>query len=379
MKRVVVFLLLMMGLWCWSNSIPQVENFNVNQRLDGSQLIDIFYDVSDAEGDTLTVTMQASNDDGITWILNCAMISGDFGENIMPGTGKQIVWDFGEEHPGNFSENYKVRLQIDDHYVEQNNDWCLVLAGEFTWGPDDEIQTIDYDYEIMKYEVTNIQYLSYLEETFAAGDVWIVDNHVYGHYDGDVINAAGDYILYDLGTPYPLYDYGQISYGSSSFIINVPSGYSAGDFDDHPVVLVSWFGANAYAEHYGWRFPTEQEWEKAARGMTGYEYPWGDVISSDRANYDVSGDPWEEGTTPVGYYNGENGTIDSPSPYGCYDMCGNVWDWNNTWLQTSYRGFRGGTYLSAFDSEGLRSWFPGLGDPINTSTNIGFRCARTVE
>jgi hypothetical protein len=116
MKKVAVLLLLMMGLWCWSNSIPQVENFNVNQRLDGSQLIDVFYDVSDTDGDTLTVTMQASNDDGITWILNCEMITGDFGENIMSGTGKQIVWDFGEEHPGNFSENYKVRLQIDDHF-----------------------------------------------------------------------------------------------------------------------------------------------------------------------------------------------------------------------------------------------------------------------
>jgi len=191
------------------------------------------------------------------------------------------------------------------------------------------------------------------------------------------INIPADYIFYDLGTP-SSYNYGQIYFDGSSFNINVSSGYNTGDFDDHPVSC-SWFRANAYAEYYGWKLPSEQEWEKAARGMTGYEYPWSDDISGDRVNYRDSGDPWDNGTTPVGYYNDENGTTDSPSPYGCYDMCGNVYDWTDSWYSLyASRVLRGGSWSSYSSDVYLRSWFRYVYFPAGTSSNIGFRCARTV-
>ena len=251
-------------------------------------------------------------------------------------------------------------------------EWCLVGAGTYTSGQNDITQTIVYDYGIMKYEVTNAQYVDYLEYALGTEDVYIDNGYVYGYFEGDEHSVSGTYVFYDLGTPLSLYNYGQISHNGSSFIINVPSGYNTGDFDDHPVVKVSWFGANAYAVHNGWKLPTEQEWEKAARGTTGNEYPWGDVLNSNRANYRDSVDPWDNGTTPVGYYNGENGTADSPSPYGCYDMCGNVFDWTDSWSSTS-RVMRGGSWNQSDDY--LRSWKRGLGNPISTYYYIGFRCA----
>ena len=258
-------------------------------------------------------------------------------------------------------------------------EWCDVPAGEYTYGEYDQTLTIDYDYQIMKYEVTNQQYLEYLTEAYVQGDVWIDEGDVVGYYEGDNNYSAGDYDFYDLGTPYS-YNYARISWDGDSFIINVPSGYNPGDFDNHPVVEVTWFGAWAFAEHYGLRLPTEHEWEKAARGITDNDYPWGDSIDGSRANYWYSGDPWDNGTTTVGMYNGQIiqgfSTTDSPSPYSVYDMAGNVWEWTDSWWSdtSSSRVLRGGGWYNYISSDYLRAWYRG-GHSLTYSVNyVGFRC-----
>jgi len=96
---------------------------------------------------------------------------------------------------------------------------------------------------------------------------------------------------------------------------------------DHPVVSLCWQDALAYAQWLArvtgerWRLPTEAEWEKAARGIDGRIYPWGDNWDEARANTRNSG---PKGTTPVGHY--PNGA----SSYGVQDMAGNVWEWTST-------------------------------------------------
>ena len=120
-----------------------------------------------------------------------------------------------------------------------------------------------------------------------------------------------------------------------------PSGSASSIEDrwDHPVVQVSWYDVVAYAEWAGVRLLTEQEWEKAARGIDGRIYPWGDEFDPARCNTSESG---IGSTTPVRRY--------SPcgdSPCGCADMAGNVWEWTaSEWKPGSdFRVLRGGSFV----------------------------------
>jgi formylglycine-generating enzyme required for sulfatase activity len=96
---------------------------------------------------------------------------------------------------------------------------------------------------------------------------------------------------------------------------------------DHPIDVVTWDDAIAYAAWLTrvsgtvWRLATEAEWEKAARGMDGRIYPWGDPFDATKCN---SADGGQGGTTHVGSY------PTGASPYGAQDMAGNVWEWTSS-------------------------------------------------
>jgi len=244
-----------------------------------------------------------------------------------------------------------------------------------------------------KYEVTNQLYAQFLNELLE--DKWIrVSN---GEVRSKVLDTLFIRVFPDGAE-------------NSGIAFEEESGTAAlfvprSGRENHPVVELTWFGAQRFARRYHRRLPTEAEWEKAARGTAntrgtyhfvvgeqpdsvglGLPYPWGSLSAANRFNYSGSGDPFESSvgiaTAPVGYYDGSqrNGyaTGSNGSPYGVFDLAGNVAEW----CSSDFVPYQGGPYgqMKVVKGGGWRSpahwcqtyWRQELA-PESTDVLVGFR------
>lgn len=345
-----------------------ISDVTAIQRTDGSKIVDVYYDLAEDVLFTIfEVELEVSFDNGVNYHIT-EYISGDAGNGVLAGAN-HLEWNLGAEYGGMYSEETKVKVIATGKFIEVPFEFVVVQAGDFTYGYGDENRNIPYDYEVMKYEVTNAEYAEFLIDANASGDVWLNGDEVRGFYNGDDQYGPGDYRFLIMWES-------RIRWNGTTFIVE--EGYGI-----HPVTGVTWFGAWKFSDTYLLRLPDEEEWEKAARGNTGSNYPWGDNIDGSRANYHNSGDPFDNGTTPVGFYDGnvQNGfaTNDNSSTYGAYDMAGNVVEWTAS-HPVDYpqdRIVRGGQWEWG-TGECNSSWYTQWG-PHSYNRGCGFRCVRTIS
>ena len=244
---------------------------------------------------------------------------------------------------------------------ESPEDMVLIPAGNFIMGTDNPqapsnerpARQVYLDaFYIDKYEVTKAQYEEFmLEGAYQKGQFWT-----------------------EQGWKFITKNQIEVPFGMGTRYITPAS--------NQPAVGISWYEADAYARWAGKRLPTETEWEKAARGTDGNNYPWGEEMDFTRVFYLFGRDPAPVGSYPTG-----------ASPFGVFDMAGNAWEWCADWYDEfldksnsdpshgndnrTMKVLRGGSWMSGAGE--MRSTYRDANKPDYRNTTVGFRCVRDVN
>ena len=354
---IALILLLFSALTVHANQPPEVTNVRAVQRPD-TTLVDITYDLTDADGDTLYVTVEIFDSVRSDTIREAVTFSGDLGAGILSGRGKRIVWDVGKYLPNTF-QKFVALVTVTDGLLPSFSggtlpdgvkmEFVFIQPGTFLMGsPESEAGrysnegpqhqvTISQGFYLSKYEVTQGQWEAVMSTTPWSGQSEVQSN------------------------------------------------------PDHPAVYVD---AQAFIQKLNqeagtevYRLPTEAEGEYACRAGTTTRWSFGDDRNrlGDYAWYD--GNAWS-----VGNRHGHKVGSKLPNPWGLYDMHGNVWEWCQDWWSTypsdaqidptgpsagSPRVSRGGNFSGI--PPYVRSAIRLLNAPSLSHVTIGFRVVRRAQ
>ncbi len=320
-------------------AVPVVSNVSAAQRA-GSKLVDIHYDVADADGGTLTIGVEVSGDAGASYIIPVTALSGNVGMGIAPGSNKSIVWNAGVDWDGQYVPNAKVRVTAYDGSTPvAPAGMAYIPAGPFQMG--DSFYEIGID--TLPLHVVQVDGF-FMDKFEVTKELW-QSVQAWGAGHGYSINAGNA-----AGSGHPIQSvtwYDCVKWCNAR---SEKDGLTPCYCTDDAQTIVYRTGnldlanTNVRWSANGYRLPTEAEWEKAARGGSlGYRYPWGNSVANHQANYSGSGDPFEGGnppTTPVGYYNGAQvpAGVDMANGFGLYDMAGNLYEWCWDTYSSGYYG-----------------------------------------
>lgn len=336
------------ALWTvWADA--QVENVRAQQRA-RSRVVDVWYDLVSPEGGEFKVSLEIK---GGGESLPVSKVSGAVGDRIEPGRNKRIEWDAGADWPGKSGNGFVATV-------------TATRTSEDEGGGGGGSPLVE---------------MVYIPGGTNAGT------------DPGTKNDGSDAAEYSLTVESFWMDRREVTYGDWKRVYEwaVEHGYDfdnagSGKGEDHPVHTVNWYDCvkwcNARSEMEGripaytvagavyrtgranpeaaqdgagYRLPTDDEWEYAARGgQQGRRFPWGDIISHEQANYYASKAgtyAYETNSVTGNHPSYKDGTEPYTAPaesfgasgYGLHDMAGNVGEWTGR-VSGSFRGFRGGSW-----------------------------------
>ena len=397
MKRLLPALALLLAVHARA-AAPVVSNIRAAQ-IPGTKQVEVLYDVSDADGDALTIGLEISGDGGLTYTIPATALSGQAGPGIAPGSNRRLVWNAGTDWNNQYVPNARARVTAYDGTTPVPPAGMVYLpAGSFQMGDNLDGITDALPTHIVAVNTFFMDRFEVPKELYQSVQAWS-NGHGYSISVGG-FKAAGHPVQ---GVTW--YDAVKWCNARSEKEGLTPCYYT----DDAQTIIyktstLDLSNAKVKWTANGYRLPTEAGWEKAARGGSfGLRYPWGNSITGSQANYSGSGDPFDNqfpGTTLVGYYNGAQtpAGIDMANGYSLYDMAGNVQEWCWDWYDSAYYGnvsantnphgpatasgyrvFRGGSWLqqlSLLRCANRSADLPNLSDNAVNYTHSGFRCVR---
>lgn len=347
------------------DAAPVVSNVTASQRTDGSKIVDIYYDLYDANGELCDITFKLSSNNGSSYdiIPSPANLSGDFGDDLPSGTNKHIIWNAGAESY-TLDSSYLYRVYADDgSSPPMPESFVPVAGGTFNNGTSNVTVSSFY---IDKYELTQAGYLAVMGTNPS--------------YFTGVSNGPVEQVSWFNAIEYcnrrslqegitPCYSYS--SYGTNPD--SWPSGWNTSS-GNHTNVSCNWT-ANGY------RLPTEMEWMYAARG------------GNQTHNYTYSG---SNDLNAVGWYSSNSGSTThtvgtkTANELGTFDMSGNVWEWvwdiygsypsgsqtNPTGANSGSSRVRRGGSWDSYAYGCTVSSRNGSGNATDAYGGVGFRCVR---
>jgi len=237
-------------------------------------------------------------------------------------------------------------------------------------------------YYIEEHEVTNKQYLAYVTSANIDPPEYWLNNGYILRSKLDALDKVSVEKLQQLAANVFKIDKDTRQMNKEELLKDIADKLMY--MDSLPVTYVTWKQASDYCGWVGLRLPSEQEWEKAARGSSGQEFPWGNEFKKHMSN--TGAEQWDSGVAPIESYPTDK------SPYGIYDLAGNVSEWVADW----YQAYPGSDYHSEAFGEKFKvargaGWSGGAGHyalqlfqrgayrsnlvPDKQYDDVGFRCA----